>query len=300
MIENVTLVKVSTQESIDLSMLSTPYFILDSVDWGTIQSTHHSYKYVNQIGVSITGTSLETRSVEISAWIIANTEDEMTERKSILNKFINPQEAIDLFYSDYSIRFIPDRTVQYSVGYKENNDTIVKFKIVGTCPDPLFSDSFQSKETIAATIGVFHFPLIISENLYEKGVIFGYRQQSLTANVRNSGAVQTGMKIVFKANGTVKNPKLINVNTHEQFLITKTLVAEEEVTINTNIGEKSVVGHVSNNPDTNYFMYKDIDSKWLQLDVGENLFRYDAESGLDNLEVYMYFSNKYLEVQECY
>lgn len=55
-----------------------------------------------------------------------------------------------------------------------------------------------------------------------------------------------------------------------------------------------------NGVENNYFKYRDLDSTWLQLDVGDNLFRYDADTGIDNLEVYIYFHSKYLEVQECY
>lgn len=300
MVEGIMLKKVDTGEELALEMVSTPYFILNSVDWGVIQSTHHSYKYVNQIGVTVTGTSLETRSIVIQGWIIADTEQEMDERKQVLNKFFNPQAAIDLIYKDYMIRFIPDNTIQYGTKHAENNDVIAQFQVKGTAPDPLFSNSYESRQTIASTIALFHFPLIISENLYERGIVFGFRQPSLTANVINSGAVSVGMRIVFKANGTVVNPRLINVNTREFFQINKTLVAEEEIEINTNVGEKGVVGHIGNGDSSNYFMYKDLDSSWLQLVIGENLFRYDADSGLDNLEVFMYFYNKFLEVQECY
>lgn len=300
MVEGIILKKVRTSEELTLDMVSTPDFILKSVDWGTIQSQHHTFKYVNQIGVSVTGTSLETRAVVIDGWVIATTEDEMTYRKGLLNNFVNPQDAIDLIYKDYMIRFIPDETVKYSVTAAENNEVICKFQIKGTAPNPLFSNSYESRSTIAATIANFHFPLILSENLYPKGVIFGYRTESLIVNIINRGAVDVGMRIVFKAKGVLENPKLINVNTHEEFAINKSMVAEEEIEINTNVGEKGVRGRVGNADYSNYFMYKDIDSTWLQLAVGDNLFRYDADSGLDNLEVFMYFYNKFLEVQECY
>jgi hypothetical protein len=128
--------------------------------------------------------------------------------------------------------------------------------------------------------------------------VFYYKR--LIANVFNNGAIATGMRIIFKAKGNVVNPKLINVNTQERFILTKTLVAEEEVEVNTNIGEKSIKGKIGNLSYSNYYMYKDIDSSWLQLDVGDNLFRYDADDGLENLEIFVYFHNRYLEVQECY
>lgn len=298
-VENIVFKRVDSNEELALSMTDTPFYILNNVDWGVVQGTHHSYKYVNQIGVSITSTSLKERSITVTGWIIADTEEEMDERKQFLNRYFDPRYEIDVMYKNYFLRFVPDNTVKYGTSEKENNDTIVQFQIKGTCADPLFSEINGSKETIAATIATFHFPLIVSTNLYERGIVFGYRQPSLTAKVTNKGAVEVGMKIVFKAIGELTNPRLIDVDTREFVAIEKSMVAGEEIVINTNVGEKSIQGKIGNEDYSNYFMYKDLDSTWLQLRLGDNLFRYDADSGLDNLEVYLYFYNKYLEVQEC-
>ena len=298
-VENIVFKRVDSNEELALSMTDTPFYILNNVDWGVVQGTHHSYKYVNQIGVSITSTSLKERSITVTGWIIADTEEEMDERKQFLNRYFDPRYEIDVMYKGYFLRFVPDNTVKYGTSEKENNDTIVQFQIKGTCADPLFSEINGSKETIAATIATFHFPLIMSTNLYERGLVFGYRQPSLTAKVTNKGAVEVGMKIVFKAIGELTNPRLIDVDTREFVAIEKSMVAGEEIVINTNVGEKSIQGKIGNEDYSNYFMYKDLDSTWLQLRLGDNLFRYDADSGRDNLEVYLYFYNKYLEVQEC-
>ena len=298
-VENIVFKRVDSNEELALSMTDTPFYILNNVDWGVVQGTHHSYKYVNQIGVSITSTSLKERSITVTGWIIADTEEEMDERKQFLNRYFDPRYEIDVMYKNYFLRFAPDNTVKYGTSEKENNDTIVQFQIKGTCADPLFSEINGSKETIAATIATFHFPLIMSTNLYERGIVFGYRQPSLTAKVTNKGAVEVGMKIVFKAIGELTNPRLIDVDTREFVAIEKSMVAGEEIVINTNVGEKSIQGKIGNEDYSNYFMYKDLDSTWLQLRLVDNLFRYDADSGLDNLEVYLYFYNKYLEVQEC-
>ncbi|MBO5744030.1 MAG: phage tail family protein, partial [Clostridia bacterium] len=64
------------------------------------------------------------------------------------------------------------------------------------------------------------------------------------------------------------------------------------------IGEKSIQG-ILNGIRYNYFKYLDLNSEWLQLYVGDNLFRYDADGNPGNLEVFIYYNNKYLEVQEC-
>lgn len=300
MIEGIKLQNVETRAVLTLDMVSTQDFILNSVDWGVVESTHHSYKYVNQIGVYVTGTSLETRMVTITGWIIADTELQMTQRKLILNRFFNPQQAIDLFYQSYQLRFLPNSSIRYSTTIAENNEVICKFKIEGFCPDPLFTEQEQNKITAASTIPMFHFPLIISKTPTPPGgIIFGYRQPSLLVGINNKGAVSVGMSIVFKANGTLTGPSLINATTQKYFKVNKTMQTGEQITINTTIGAKKIQG-LLNGITSNYFKYRDLESEWLQLEVGDNLFRYDADSDIGNLEVYIYFNNKYLEVQECY
>lgn len=300
MVERIILRRVKNQEELVLDMVSTPDYILKSVDWGSIKGTHRSYKYVGQIGESVVSTSLGTRPVKIEGWIVATSENHMTLLKRKLNSFVNPQEEITMLYDTYKINFAPDETVKYSVSAAENNEVVCKFQINGTAANPLFSDNFETRATFVTTTPGFHFPLTISQSLPDKGITFGKRTPSLIVNLTNSGSVPVGMKIVFKANGTIVNPSLINVNTREEFKINKTLVFGEEIEVNTNIGEKRVKGKIGDASLTNYFMYKDIDSSWLQLDVGGNVFRYDAEEGIDNLDIFVYFHNQYVEVQECY
>lgn len=300
MVEGIKLQNVESRAILTLDMVSTPDYILSSVDWGAVESTHHSYKYVNQIGVYVTGTSLETRSVIIQGWVIADTEDIMTKRKQVLNRFFNPQQAVDLFYKDYVLRFLPNTSIRYSATIAENNEVVCKFKIEGFCPDPLFREQVENKIEAASTTPMFHFPLIISKNPTPPGgTIFGLRQPSLIVAINNSGAVDVGMKIVFKANGTLHGPSLINIDTQKYFKVNKTMQAGEEIMIDTIIGEKKIQGKL-NGITSNYFKYRDLDSEWLQLKVGDNLFRYNADENVENLEVYIYFNNKYLEVQECY
>ena len=44
------------------------------------------------------------------------------------------------------------------------------------------------------------------------------------------------------------------------------------------------------------FRYLDVDSSYLQLAVGDNLFRYSADTNAENLEVSIYHNNLYLGV----
>lgn len=300
MVENVILKNKQTSALLELDVVTTPFYILDKVDWGQIKGTHHSYKYVNQIGVYVTSTSLETRDVSVSGWIVSNSELHMSQRKKTLNGFVNPQQPIILMYKHYSLEFLPDKTIKYSTTVKENNEVVCRFEITGLAANPLFKDTNTTNVPIAGMLGMFHFPMMLSA--VDNGmptVMMGLRQPSLIVNITNSGSVQTGMNIVFKATGTVVNPSLINIYTQEQFKINKTLVAGETVVVSTTIGEKKIIGTL-NGVSTNYFKYRDLMSAWLQLDIGDNAFKYDADNGIDSLDCTIEYNNKYLEVQECF
>ena len=290
MVENIILKNLETQHILELDVVTTPYYILDKVDWGQVDSNQYTYKYVNQIGVYVTGTSLNTRDVNVTGWIIAFTDEQMSERKRMINRFVNPTQAISIRYKGYVLEFLPNKSIKYSATIKDNNNVVCRFEISGMAPDPLFKDEDENKVTAAGTVGMFHFPLML--NAIDNGlpaVLMGFRQPSLIVNIYNKGMSVTGVRIVFKALGTVKNPSLLNVDTQEFFKVNKTLVAGEEV---------EIIGTL-NGVTENYFRYRDLDSTWLQLNIGDNLFRYDAEVGLDVLECYVYFYNRYLEVQEC-
>lgn len=300
MVENVILKNLSTSALLELDVTTTPYFILGTVDWGQIEASHHSYKYINQVGVSIVNTSLETRNVEILGWVIAKTEQEMESRKKILNRFVNPQQYINLQYKKYNLDFKPSRSIQYTASIVENNEVICKFKISGLAADPLFKDNNVTRNTAATIHGLFHFPMMLEVIDNDKPTLmFGYKEPGLLIDVYNKGDIRTGFRIIFKAKGTVINPSLLDVNTQQYIKINKTLIDEEEVEINTIAGSKKIVGRLDG-VESNYYKYKDFGSSWLELQIGDNIYRYDADEGIDNLEVYIYFYNRYLEVEGCF
>ena len=103
------------------------------------------------------------------------------------------------------------------------------------------------------------------------------------------------MVIEFKAVGAVQTPSLINLNTQEFLKINRVMQAGEVITVNTNQGNKKITSEL-NNRTTNIFNELSFDSTFLQLDLGDNLFRYGAESDLNNLEIDVYYNPRYLGV----
>ncbi len=133
------------------------------------------------------------------------------------------------------------------------------------------------------------------KELSKTGIIMGLREPSLIVNVYNNGDVKCGLKIEFRAKGSVKNPSLFNVNTREYIKINKTMAAGEIINVNTSYGHKKIESEL-NGVKTNIMNYLALPFYFLQLDPGDNLFRYDAEENLNNLEVNIFFTPQYLGV----
>lgn len=293
MIESLVLTNTVTLQSVLLDKDNSE-LVLDEADLGTVEGTHHSYKYVSQVGVYIDSTTLEQRVVAISGWVIGNTYDELKANKAVLNKLINPLHTVEAVVQDkYKLNFKPDFSVKYSASYEENNEVLCKFLIQGTCADPMFTTKDKQTALIASIIPKFRFPLVIPQN---KGILMGLREPSLLATLNNGGDIDTGLLITFSCTSTVTNPSLLNVDTREFIKINKTMSAGEQIIVSTGSGEKYIKGIVSGEV-SNYFKYMDFDSTWLQLHTGENILKYDADDNVDGLEVLISFLPKYLEVQ---
>ena len=293
MIESLVLTNTVTLQSVLLDKDDSE-LVLDEADLGTVEGTHHSYKYVSQVGVYIDSTTLEQRTVSISGWVIGDTYDELKVNKEILNRLVNPLHPIDAVIQEkYKLTFKPDYSVKYSVSYEENNEVLCKFLIQGTCADPMFTTKDKQSALIASIIPKFRFPLIIPQST---GILMGLREPSLLATLNNGGDIDTGLLVTFSCTSTVTNPSLLNVDTREFIKINKVMSAGEQIIISTGSGEKYIKGIV-NGVEYNYFKYMDFDSAWLQLHTGENTLKYDADNNVDGLEVLISFLPKYLEVQ---
>lgn len=291
MIDSLTLINTVTGESILIDQDISEY-VLTEADLGTVESTHNSYKYPNQIGVYYSSSTLETRDISIEGYVIGPSYYNIEENKDVLNRLINPLEEIQLVRGGYKLFFHPDTSIQYYPTVENNNEYMCKFLIQGTAAYPLFSTINDEVYPITMTIPQFKFPLIIPQN---KGIIMGVRQRSLIAEINNIGDVETGIKFILTATGTAVNPSITEILTQKHIYIDKTLTAGEVIEISTEDGNKYVHGTVDL-VTSNYFKYRRLNSDWIKMRRGNNVFQYDCDEGRENLDVTISYSPKYLEV----
>ena len=301
MVESIKIQDIDTGEELEMDKLTTTDYILDYADWAQASVNYGTSQYINQIGVTVISTSYKSRNIDISGFIIADTEQEMTNRIRKLNGFFVPMHEYLVIYKEFQIKMRIDSSVRYTnTDETNNNEAICRFKISGMCPYPLFSLFQDIQLKVEKYVDLFHFPFhITEEELVRLAVksIGEYRQRI----IRNTGQFPIGFKFKMLATANaVENPTLYNFTTNEHFKIEKTLEWKEEVEVNTSVGSKTIIGRIGDAAPTNYFQYMSSDSSWLTLVPGDNLIGYSADDGIDLLKIEMEISPQFLEVQECF
>lgn len=255
------------------------------------------YSESTKDGSTRTGTKLSNRNLEIE-FQIRKTSDWndylIEEQKSKIFKVFNPkQNPVRLDITTKSGKqYYLSANVDSTPAFSNEKPAYIGCLIQFSCDDPYIYEADEQKVDIALWVGAFEFPLEIPA---DTGIEMGYRSPSLIVNVTNDGQTETGMLIRFKALGTLTNPSLINVNTQEFIKLNTTMEAGDVIEVSTYPGNK-YVKLTRNGITSDALNTLKLTSTFLQLEVGDNLFRYDAEENIDNLEVDIRHRNTLLGV----
>lgn len=270
---------------------SGPFLLTKIGGTGSPKTTLLTSKAPNQDGKSYHGSLLEERILPIEGAIEGDSIEDVYRKRKELCSMFNPKVPGTLTYINDFGEYKIDCVIEDSPVFKERTANIQDFLIQVYCPKPYWLNIEEYKEEIAAWIGDLEFDLEISE----EGMQFGHRENSVIVNVNNIGDVKCGMRIELTALATVVNPSLLNVNTQEFIKVKRTLTAGDKLVISTYFANKRVE-LIKNGITTNVFNYIDLNSTFLQLEVGDNLLRYDADSGAYNLDVAIYYKPHYIGV----
>lgn len=266
-----------------------PPYILNSFDAGAPKSTMLTTKAPGQDGKTLEGNLLEERTPAITLTIHADGIQDLYDRRRKLYAFLLPRTSgIMLYTNDSGTRAIP-YTVDGEPEAKERTGVGMQVLVQMYCPDPYWSDTAETRADMAAWVGDFEFPLIIPEGT---GIELGHRMSTRIVNAYNPGDVECGLRIVFTALASVTAPSLVNVNTQETMRVKRTLAAGDQLIISTGTGNETVkMRHTG--LESNALNYIDIQSDFFQLAPGDNILRYGADAGIDELECAVYYTPRY-------
>lgn len=297
MVEYFTLYNLTTQEEISIGQDPKYDYLLKEIDWGNTLASHNTYNYPGQVGVYISSTTLRPRDVLIKGFVsyipTKQERESMThselmmlchkkieEKKKCLDRIVNPQDYLRITVGMYYLQGKPNNSILFGKNEEENNEYFCSFTFSLYCAFPLFKKKSQTQVVLNGVTPSFHFPLIIPR----EGVIMSVRHNYQLIAVENDGAIETGCIIRMKSRGTLSNPKIENVFTGERILINKSLVAGEEIVINTNDGkEKGLWGSINDAESENYFKYWNFDNTWFKIPPGTSLLGYSVDNDLEAL-----------------
>lgn len=258
-----------------------------------VRNAIYSTNSMGQDGDTYLGYRIESRDIDIVGHIKERDRNAAQNLRRKLNRILNPQYEATLTYEFGSFKRVIGCKIDDAPIFKRK-PIFEQFTIQLSCLNPFWREEAETREDIATWIGGFEFPVPKGLEITD-GWQIGYRQPSLIVNVYNSGDVKSGIRIEFRALGALTNPQLLNVDTQEYIKLNISLEAGDVLTVSTGYGEKAVKlkrGGITSDA----FRYLDVDSSYLQLAVGDNLFRYSAATNAENLEVSIYHNNLYLGV----
>lgn len=296
MIEEIKITSLSGRGTIFMKDREYFGYWLGPVDWGQAQGQHQTYSYLNQVGESIVSTTVGTRPLSITGWVV-DGGGKIQERCDALNAFISPVEDYTLEFKGKKINFRPDCSIIYSREYMKNNEKVRRFLIQGTCPFPLFSDQEDTEVPFDKTGKMFHFPTDWGQT---NPIVFAVIGKAYNVTVNNRGGFSSGFIARLKFSGEVQNPRILNMTTGKFVGVTRTFAKGEQLEISTMPGSKHITLWDTSGAKADLIKSRDYKSSFdTQLQPGANLMAVDCKI-LDqraNMDVTLYYTPLYLEVE---
>lgn len=133
------------------------------------------------------------------------------------------------------------------------------------------------------------------EHIKQGGEELGVRGQEAYKVLTLDGDTKTGMdiEVIFGAN--VVNPSIINYTHGKTIAINGTYGTGEKLIINTRYGQKKCTHISATGVKTNKQFAPSSDMDFY-LELGDNIMQWNATSGKDSMDIYINYSERYLEV----
>lgn len=192
--------------------------------------------------------------------------------------------------------FESDNRVSMTYGYVESNEPTFFSKRVGTkisifSPEAYLFSTTKNLTIFAGSEPFFEFPFS-NESLVSNLIVMGKIEPVSERSVYYTGDSSVGMVITIHALGPATNIKISNTGTRESMSINTTRLAAltgqgisagDDLIISTIRGSKEVTLQ-RNGLFYNVLNCLDKNPSWFQLERGDNVFAYTADTGASNLQ----------------
>lgn len=256
------------------------------LDYEGLESTEYDLEIKDNINAP--GGTLKRKRIlprPISVEFEYKGEDKSAVRQKII-RFFSPYRGgmLTVFMQgvERRIEYEVDGTLKFK---KKNIYYPITVLVELKCLDPLFQDVIENGEQISTWVGGWSFPFTLPFQLKERG--------EPRTNIINSGDVETPIHVEF--HGPAKKPYIKNLTTGKIIQIEADLNSDQTLYVDTTFG-KNTVEIEENGTRTDVSQMISMESRFWRLEVGDNMVEYGAEDELQDNNVVIRYSNRYLGV----
>lgn len=237
-------------------------------------------------GGYITGEHVSTCDRTISMAYMY-PQNNMAERKRIMSLLSGDKLK---FYISYGDRHVWSQCKVMRYEFNLNDDETRRMDLMATFifTNPFWQSVDDFGKNIAEIKPMIAFPFMCAIDHSPVGFTGGVFAFSQVVKVFNGGDIKTALKAVLMARDEVINPSIV-INEHVTKLNDNLKKGDEVImdfvkvppTITKN--GKNIIGKTDRKSELTD----------MQLNVGENTIKYDADNGSDNLDVSIYYNEQY-------
>ena len=251
------------------------YLINKPTGIDTVTVSLSQAKGINQTGATIQSKNVQPRPVNVNGYLVG---DGQAANKEKLLSVIRPDISGKLYADDYYLNVWPTATPSI-----EPKDWGAQFQFSLLAAYPYWCKDDSASVALAGIEPLFKFPWNIS-----KPYRFGRLKLEQFMNVPNRGQVPVPFTATFAASGDVENPKITNAATGKFLIVNKSLVSGERLAVQITHDRTYVTSSV----DGDCRGALSLKSNLFQLEVGDNILKPEAKSGLENLQVNIDFATE--------
>lgn len=277
---------VENQNNQSLVLTNNRNYVIRSIDGLTPPIATINSSVVAMVdGAIYNSARVETRNIIISIAPLIPVE----KNRNMLYTYFPIKKQVRLYYENGTKHVYIDGYVDSIDGSLFDISQTLSISI--TCLEPYWKSQSLSTADVSDTESLFEFPFAIDK----EGTEFSRINKTSTVNVINYGDVEIGMIIEMIADNIVDNPRIYRTDTGEMFALWFRMEDKDKIIINTNRNKKSVT-LIREGQYSNLISSLIPGSIWFNLNLGDNIFAYESDSGADRLEVRFNFYNSYAGV----
>ena len=254
---------------------SEGFLINKPIGIDTLQVSLSQATGIDQVGATIQSANVQPRPVTVSGIFVGEF---VKKNKEKLLSVVRPDLSAKFYADDYYLNVRPTSTPTIDPAAK-----FAKFQLSVLAAYPYWQKDENAKVELSAIEYGFKFPWNISKEYF-----FGRVVEAQLFSIVNNGQLPVPFTVTFLARGDCVNPKITSVNTGKFMEINKTLIAGERVVVEIT-HERT---YVTSSIDGDIRGALSLKSTLNRLEVGDNVFKPEAEEGKKQLEVSIDFATE--------